>query len=92
MTSRQQFETKYPVPAGVAWNPETSRYVLIDLRQAAVSVYEAHVERWVVWQASRETLIVQMPAQLPPGDYRMTVPFYKAIDVVDALNNAGIKS
>jgi hypothetical protein len=56
MTSRDQFETRFPVPEGVTWNPETSRYVLTELRKSTVSTYEAHVERWVVWQAACESL------------------------------------
>lgn len=56
MTSREQFEAKFPVPAGVTWNPETSRYVLTELRNTTVTTYEAHVERWVVWQAAQESL------------------------------------
>jgi hypothetical protein len=63
MTSRTQFETKFPVPAGVTWNPETLRYVLTELRQSTVATYEAHVERWVVWQAARESVVVELPQQ-----------------------------
>jgi hypothetical protein len=53
MSSREQFESRFPVPEGVAWNPETSRYVLFHLKRATVATYEAHVERWVVWQAAQ---------------------------------------
>lgn len=60
MTSRSQFETRFPVPEGVTWNPETSRYVLTELRKSTVATYEAHVERWVVWQASREACVVDL--------------------------------
>jgi DNA segregation ATPase FtsK/SpoIIIE-like protein len=56
MTTREQFETKFPVPAGVTWNSETSRYVLTELRKSTVATYEAHVERWVVWQAACESM------------------------------------
>jgi hypothetical protein len=59
MSSREQFESRFPVPEGVAWNPETSRYVLFHLKRATVAIYEAHVERWVVWQAAREALLTQ---------------------------------
>lgn len=61
MSSREQFESRFPVPEGVAWNPETSRYVLTELRKSRVHTYESHVERWVVWQASRETLVIELP-------------------------------
>lgn len=56
MTTRERFENKFPVPTGVTWNPEASRYVLTELRKSTVSTYEAHVERWVVWQAACEAM------------------------------------
>lgn len=57
MSCREQFESRFPVPEGVAWNPETCRYVLVHLKRATVATYEAHVERWVVWQAACEALL-----------------------------------
>lgn len=56
--SRGQFEQRYPLPQGVAWNPNAGRYVLIQLKRCSVSQYEQHVERWVCWQASREDQVV----------------------------------
>ncbi|MDD2108983.1 hypothetical protein [Pseudomonas asiatica] len=58
---RAQFEERYPVPEGVAWNPDSQRYVLTHLKICTVSQYEQHVERWVCWRASREAVVVQMP-------------------------------
>jgi hypothetical protein len=46
---------------------------------------------WDAWQASRAALAVNLPKPLPSGDYRMTVPFYKAADVHEALSAAGIE-
>lgn len=57
MSIREQFEAHFPVPEGVAWNPETSRYVLTELRKSRVHTYESHVERWAVWQAACEALL-----------------------------------
>ena len=45
---------------------------------------------WVCWQASRAALVIGLPQPLPSGDYRMTVPFYKAVDVEAALCDAGL--
>jgi hypothetical protein len=89
MTSRTQFETKFPVPAGVTWNPETLRYVLTELRQSTVTTYEAHVERWVVWQAARESLVVELPDNFSPdncGDWAMWQD-----QVVEAIEAAGVR-
>lgn len=46
---------------------------------------------WLAWQASREARAIQLPKPLPSGDYRMTVPFYKAADIIKALSAAGIE-
>jgi hypothetical protein len=43
------------------------------------------------WRASRAALAVNLPKPLPSGDYRMTVPFYKAADVIEALSAVGIE-
>ncbi|MFK3815110.1 hypothetical protein ACI2KG_00620 [Pseudomonas sp. NPDC089407] len=58
---RPQFEERYPVPEGVAWNSDSQRYVLTHLKICTVSQYEKHVERWMCWRASREAVVVQMP-------------------------------
>jgi hypothetical protein len=46
---------------------------------------------WLGWQASRVSQVIDLPKPLPSGDYRMTVPFYKAADVIEALSAAGIE-
>jgi hypothetical protein len=46
---------------------------------------------WDGWKASRESLAIDLPKPLPSGDYRMTVPFYKAADIIEALSAAGIE-
>ncbi|SEP58013.1 hypothetical protein SAMN03159444_00113 [Pseudomonas sp. NFACC02] len=68
MNSRNQFEARFPVPEGVAWNPETSRYVLVHLKRATVSIYEAHVERWAVWQAACDAMQKELHPFRPAQD------------------------
>jgi hypothetical protein len=46
---------------------------------------------WFGWRASRAPLLVDLPKPLPSGDYRMTVPFYKAADIIKALSAAGFE-
>jgi hypothetical protein len=44
-----------------------------------------------IWVASRAALAIDLPKPLPSGDYRMTVPFYKAADIIEALSAACIE-
>lgn len=59
--SREQFESRYPVPEGCCWNAEQGRYVLFHLKLCTVAKYERFVESWVCWQASREAVVVDLP-------------------------------
>ncbi|WP_095067894.1 DUF1382 family protein [Pseudomonas sp. Irchel 3A18] len=67
--SREQFEARYPVPAGVRWSEETSRYALVDIKTArhtgsTIAGYEAYVHSWGVWKASRQAVVVHLPPAL----------------------------
>lgn len=64
--SREQFEARYPVPEGVQWSPESSRYALVEISTArntgsTIARYEAYVHSWSVWKASREDVVVALP-------------------------------
>ncbi len=66
MTSREQFEARYPVPQGVEWSPESSRYALVQISNArnagsTIARYEAYVHSWGVWNASREDVVIDLP-------------------------------
>lgn len=76
-SSREQFESRYPVPQGVEWNPESNRYALVQISNArnagsTIAIYEAYVHSWGVWKACRDALAVVMPpvpvAPEPPED------------------------
>ncbi|HDS1729128.1 hypothetical protein [Pseudomonas putida] len=62
--SREQFEARYPVPEGACWNAEQSRYVLFHLKLCTVAKYERFVENWVCWQASRNSVLVELQAEI----------------------------
>ncbi|WP_062390900.1 hypothetical protein [Pseudomonas abietaniphila] len=83
MTSREQFENKFPVPAGVTWNSETSRYVLTELRNSTVATYEAHVERWVVWQAANEAQAAEVERLKKFEDW-----FVRLEDATDSIDES----
>jgi hypothetical protein len=61
-TSREQFEERFPVPAGVRWDRRNQVYVC-----EFVSPYLA---LWMGWQASREDIEVRLPKEMkgPEGD------------------------
>jgi hypothetical protein len=83
MTNQEQFEAWHR--SVVAGDPPHEKYNSGDYRNQHVQRY------WFGWRASREALSVDMPKPLPSGDYRMTVPFYKAADIIEALSAAGIE-
>ncbi|MBX8528534.1 hypothetical protein K5D32_02605 [Pseudomonas cichorii] len=63
---REQFESRYPVPAGVLWSEETSRYALVEIKTArhtgsTIAGYEAYFHSWGVWKSSRDALAIELP-------------------------------
>jgi hypothetical protein len=85
MTSREEFEAFALSPegglsAGHLVKGEDGEYL-----NFAAQCY------WDFWQGSRAALAIDLPKPLPSGDYRMTVPFYKAADIIEALSAAGIE-
>lgn len=61
MTTREQFEAHYPIPAGVEWSDKEQRYQPVRVPWFSLTRYESYVEAWVVWQASRAALVVELP-------------------------------
>ncbi|MEW9857864.1 hypothetical protein [Pseudomonas putida] len=82
---REQFEQRYPVPEGACWNAEQGRYVLFHLKLCTVAKYERFVENWVCWQASREAVVVELPAD-DGMDGHLWAP-----EVVAAIEAQGLK-
>lgn len=74
--SRQQFESRYPVPKGVEWNPESSRYALVEIKTArntgsTIASYEAYVHSWGVWKSAWEAAESTMHRFKPAGEPRI---------------------
>lgn len=61
-SSRQQFESRYPVPDGIHWDQSIGTYRITDINKprnqgAIIARYEAYVHSWGVWKASREDAV-----------------------------------
>ena len=59
MDSRQQFELKYPVPFNADWSDEYQRYIWNKKDNSLTAAIE-HSKLWEAWQASRESLVIDM--------------------------------
>ncbi len=71
--------------------PELNCYGSARVNRAAESKSTAWAYFQKGWKASHEALAIDLPKPLPSGDYRMTVPFYKAADIIEALSAEGIE-
>lgn len=60
---REEFEARFPVPFGVEWrdgdyhisNPNAKR------KQITLAGHLFYLGRWESWQASRESLVIELP-------------------------------
>ena len=60
--SREQFEAKFPVPAGIAWDERLGLYKVVDIWKLVSTLQIGeHNSRWEGWQASREAVVVELP-------------------------------
>lgn len=69
--SREQFEAKFPLPAGVAWKESIGMYEVVDIwkldKPITISKYNW---LWDGWHASREAVVLELPALGQPDcDY-----------------------
>lgn len=56
---REQFEARFPVPPGVAWSDEHQNYGWV--KKSAFQKTITYRALWTGWQASRESLAVDLP-------------------------------
>lgn len=89
---RQEFEAKFPLPAGVAWKDSIGMYEVVDVwkldKPITIGMYNW---LWEGWQASRAAIVVELPeAQDFDGYYNPGHGFEKG-DVVAAIEAAGLK-
>ncbi len=59
---REQFEAKFPIPAGVAWKESIGMYEVVDIWKLDQAITIGKYNwLWEGWQASREVVVVQLP-------------------------------
>lgn len=59
---REQFEAKFPVPAGVAWKKAIGMYEVVDIWKLDQAITIGKYNwLWEGWQASREAVVVELP-------------------------------
>ncbi|MFW3895307.1 hypothetical protein [Pseudomonas bharatica] len=64
---REQFEAKFPVPAGVAWKESIGMYEVVDIWKLDQSITISKYNwLWEGWQASRESVVVELPGYGQP--------------------------
>lgn len=77
MTSKEQFNEWFYEYTGC--NPKDSRYVNM------VEMY------WMAWQASRAAIEIELPEPCSPGDFCVDIPAQAHHEVIEAIENAGLK-
>lgn len=56
---RSEFESRFPVPLGIAWND--GAYHLFNQRTCTKLSHRFYLGCWESWQASREALVIELP-------------------------------
>lgn len=91
---REEFEAKFPLPAGVAWKESIGMYEVVDIWKLDQTITIGKYNwLWEGWQASREALVIE----LPDDDYlnRESVFVQGYIEGVrltkEAIEAAGVK-
>ena len=58
---REQFESKFQTPIGMAWCDVAQQYVKALGCICPLTAITAHNQLWKCWQASREAVVVELP-------------------------------
>lgn len=59
---REQFEAKFPIPAGVAWKEAIEMYEVVDVWKLDQAITIGKYNwLWEGWQASRAAVAVELP-------------------------------
>lgn len=83
MDSRQQFEEKYPLPEGMYFDNEQNSY-------AGTKDFWLWCARWESWQASRESMVVELPRGFST-DYCNGDAVFDAEEIMFSISKAGAK-
>ncbi|WP_144180519.1 MULTISPECIES: hypothetical protein [unclassified Pseudomonas] len=92
--SREQFEAKFPVPAGVAWKESIGMYEVVDV-WSLKNIYTIGEQnaRWEGWQSSREAVVVELPSAIESPPYACFQSGWNDMrgEAVDAIEAQGLK-
>jgi len=86
---REQFESKFPKPIGMVWCDVARQYVKALGCICPAAFIAAHNRLWKCWQASRETLVVDLSecgVELFDGG-----PYYDQCRVGEAIEAQGLR-
>lgn len=87
---REEFEAKFPLPAGVAWKESIGMYEVVDIWKLDQAITIGKYNwLWEGWQASREALVIELPEHYQydnPGE-----AFHAIKDCREAIEAAGVK-
>lgn len=85
---REQFEAKYPIPAGVAWKEAIGMYEVVDIWKLDQAITIGKYNwLWEGWQASREAVVVHLPQPFVGDDFTM----YDGKEICAAIEAQGLK-
>lgn len=82
MNLREQFEARFPVPAGVAWSEEHQNYGWI--KKSAFQRVITYRALWTGWQESRAALVVTLPEPNEHYDPDAWITFNECVAAVSA--------
>lgn len=84
MSLREEFEARFPVPAGVAWSDEHQNYGWV--KKQAFQRTITYRALFTGWKASREALEIELPRVCASDD-----PFELKRDIAYELELAGVR-
>jgi len=81
---REEFEAKFPVPIGIWWSEEGGKEGGRYMTELAHVGCVYHQGRWEGWQASRESLAIELPKPEDQCDDGATGAIYQCIEAIEA--------
>lgn len=86
--SQQEFELKFPVPA-TCEGFNGGFYFITDIWSGREKRHP-HQQKWIVWQASRESLVIDLPQRHDQADNG--VECFYCDELEEAIHAAGVKT
>lgn len=88
MTSREQFEMWVKEETGFdLWRTE---YPMTEWDDQQYKCHQTNLA-WMAWKASRAGIEIELPEPCSPGDFCIDIPAQAHHEVIEAIENAGLK-